>query len=100
MKRVLILAVCGALAGVLVTSLTAPSLIGWYYTPGGTSTIHCGADIVAAMGTLLRAQLIIGAVFAVGTIIAGLLVARAVERRRQRNQPQSGPVAPPAAPTA
>lgn len=100
MKRALILAVVGCLLGVLATGLTAPSFIGWYYTPGGTASMNCAPDIRSAMSTLMLAQLIAGAVFAVATIIVGTLVARAMARRRAAKQPAAAPpppVSPPAA---
>ncbi|HEY3448736.1 MAG TPA: hypothetical protein VGK67_20425 [Myxococcales bacterium] len=95
MKRAMILAACGALGGILLTGWAAPSFIGWYYTPGGTAALSCAADVREAMGTLLRSQLIGGAVCAVVTVIAGLLIARAIQRRRAAKQP--GVVAPPPA---
>jgi len=83
MKTLTILALTGALLGVVVASLVVPAALSWYTAPGG---LPQGTEIQAlvqipdvvryATGRLIRAQLIGGGIGAVLGIVAGLFMRR------------------------
>jgi hypothetical protein len=83
MKTVTIFVLGGALLGVVVASLIAPSALSWYSTPGGLpegtqiqALVQIEEVIKYATGKLIRAQTIGGAIGAVIGLIGGIAVVR------------------------
>jgi hypothetical protein len=92
MKTVLILALAGALLGVIAASYIVPPALSWYSAPGGLPE---GAQIQAivqipeviryATGKLMRGQLIGGVIGAILGMTGGIvLVGRSAARNRAR----------------
>jgi hypothetical protein len=83
MKTVTIFVLTGALLGVVVASLIAPSALSWYSTPGGLpegtqiqALVQIEEVIKYATGQLIKYQTIGGAIGAVIGLIGGIAVVR------------------------
>jgi uncharacterized membrane protein YfcA len=84
MKRLLVLALVGALIGVVAASLVVPPLLSWYNEPGnisgGTSAVQTLCNIPELIHytsrRLLEGQLVGGAIGAVLFAIVGSFVGR------------------------
>lgn len=83
MKTVTIFALAGALLGVVIASLIAPSALSWYATPGGLpqgtqiqALVQIEEVIKYATGKLITYQTIGGGIGAVLGLIGGIAVIR------------------------
>jgi hypothetical protein len=83
MKTVLILALAGALLGVVAASLVVPPALSWYSAPGGLpqgtqiqAIVEIPEVVRYATGKLLRGQMIGGGIGAILGLVAGVFVSR------------------------
>jgi hypothetical protein len=83
MKTLLILALAGALLGVVAASLVVPPALSWYSAPGGLpqgtqiqAIVEIPEVIRYATGKLLRGQLIGGGLGAILGLVAGVVMSR------------------------
>jgi len=103
MKTTLILALTGALIGILIASWTVPAALAWYMTPGG---LPQGAEVQAVVqisevirystSRLIRAQMIGAALGAAMGAALGIFLD--VRSRRPRASTPSAPSTPPPPP--
>jgi len=83
MKTTLILALVGALAGVVIASVAVPPALAWYTTPGGLSggaaipaVVQIPEVIRYATTSLIWGQLIGAAIGATVGLVIGILAVR------------------------
>jgi hypothetical protein len=83
MKTTLILALVGALLGVIVASVAVPPALAWYTSPGGLTggaaipaVVQIPEVIRYATTSLIRGQLIGAAIGAVVGLIIGIMAVR------------------------
>jgi hypothetical protein len=83
MKTIVILALSGALLGVVLASLVVPSALSWYSAPGGLpegtqiqALVQIPEVIRYATGKLIRGQMIGAAIGAILGVVCGVLMSR------------------------
>ena len=97
-KRFAAIALAGAIVGVILASIIAPSFITWYNTPGSAQGAMCGCAQLASEVTsrLLWSQFVGALLGAVLFIVVGVLVVRS---RRAKGATPVAPAAPPSSPS-
>ena len=83
MKTLLILALTGALLGIVAASLVVPPALSWYSAPGGLpqgtqiqAIVEIPEVIRYATGKLLRGQMIGAGIGAILGLVAGVAISR------------------------
>ncbi|MEW5851313.1 MAG: hypothetical protein AB2A00_21170 [Myxococcota bacterium] len=97
LKNWSLIALLGAVAGVVVTTLIAPGILGWYHTPGaGGALCNCQELAESTASQLIKLQLGGAGTGALTFLVLGALIHRARRNKTPALPPAATPPAPPA----